>query len=264
MANNPPLTITVLGCGNSSGVPAIGNYWGECDPTEPKNLRTRTSIAVRSYETTLIIDTGPDFKEQMNREKISNLDAVLYTHHHSDHVMGIEELRIIKFRNQKEYVPIYGNAYTLNDLERRFDYLFKGGAHAIYPPILKSNTIKESAFGTNLIIGDIHFVPFEQDHGTCKSLGYRFDDFAYSVDILDLDEAAIHTLKGIKTWLVDCAAYHNDENAVHAGLNKIIALNDTINADKVLLTSLSLSMDYQTLIKELPSHIIPAYDGMII
>jgi len=254
--------IIVLGCGNSTGVPAIGNYWGQCDPNEPKNTRTRSSIVVKSSKTTLVIDTGPDFRQQMNRENINNVDAVLYTHQHNDHVMGIDELRVLKFRNQKKIIPIYANPETIDDLERRFTYMFKGGNHKIYPPILQTNILTLDALGKENRFDDIAFTPFEQDHGSCTSLGYRFGDFAYSVDILDLDAEAIKTLTGIKTWLVDCAAYKDNENAVHAGIDKIIELNKKIRADKVYLTSLSLSADYQTLINELPENYYPSYDGL--
>lgn len=255
------LEITVLGCGNSTGVPAIGNFWGNCDPNEPKNTRTRSSIILKTDKTTIIIDTGPDFRQQLNRENISNIDAVLYTHQHSDHIMGIDELRVLKFRNQKDYIPVYGNEATINDLETRFQYVFKGGDHRLYPRIAHANILPIDAYGKETSIGDINFTPFEQDHGSCTSLGYRFGDFAYSVDILNLDKIAIDTLKGIDTWLVDCAAY-KQENEVHAGIDRIIELNDQIQAKNVYLTSLSLSMDYQTLLNELPEGFKPSYDGL--
>lgn len=254
--------IIVLGCGNSTGVPAIGNFWGDCDPNEPKNTRTRSSIAIKTDKTTIIVDTGPDFRQQMNRENINNLDAVLYTHQHNDHIMGMDELRVLKFRNKKDIIPIYANPETIEDLETRFEYMFKGGNHKIYPPIVQTNILTLDALNKETRIGDIAFTPFEQDHGSCTSLGYRFGDFAYSVDILDLDQAAINNLKGVKTWLVDCAAYKDNQNAVHAGIDKIIELNKEIGAQEVYLTSLSLSADYQTLLSELPDSYKPSYDGL--
>lgn len=258
------LKFTILGCGNSTGVPAIGNYWGACDPDEPKNRRTRSSLLVQSSQTTLMIDTGPDFRNQLNREDISDIDAVLYSHQHSDHVIGMDELRVLKFRNQKELMPIYGNQVTIDELERRFDYLFKGGDHKIYPPIVQKNVLTQADYGHVQQIGDIAFVPFEQDHGSCLSIGYRFGDVAYSIDILNLDEAAIRTLHGITTWIVDCAAYKDNENAVHASLDKIFELNKHINAQHVYLSSLSLAADYHTLISELPQGYYPCYDGLVI
>lgn len=253
--------LTILGCGNSTGVPAIGNYWGACDPNEPKNRRLRSSILLQTDQTTLVVDTGPDFREQLNRADISNLDAVLYTHFHGDHVQGMDELRVIKHRNQKDYVNIYGDRATIEDLERRFNYLFHGGNIKLYPPIIKPQVFENEDFGKIRQISDVSFIPFKQDHGSCDSVGYRFGDAGYSVDILKLDDMAIKTLTGIKTWIVDCAAY-KDENVVHANLETIFALNKEIKAADVWLTSLSLTMDYQTLREELPQGYKPAYDGL--
>ncbi len=255
--------VTILGCGNSTGVPAIGGYWGDCDPSEPKNQRSRCSIHIQSSGgTSLIIDTGPDFRSQLNREKISHIDAVLYTHTHADHINGIDELRVIKFRNQMDKVPIYASRSSIDILRHRFFYLFDGGNHEIYPGLLEPHIIEEEDYSKQISIGDLSFIAFEQDHGTCESLGYRFGDFAYSVDILKLDQPAIDALRGVKSWVVDCAAYKQESNPVHANLDTIYALNDQIGAETVYLTSLSLQMDYQTLLDELPDGYIPCYDGM--
>ncbi|MEZ5813509.1 MAG: MBL fold metallo-hydrolase [Alphaproteobacteria bacterium] len=257
---NKTANITVLGCGNSTGVPAICNYWGACDPNEPKNIRTRCSIAVQTDETTLIIDTGPNFREQINRENITRIDGILYTHAHSDHVNGIDELRVISRKSDK-LVKIYGNKGTLEDLKHRFNYMFKGGEIDLYPPILDPKELNKDHFGRVQSFKDLKFTPFIQNHGTIDSVGYRFGDFAYSVDIWDIDNTAIKTLSGIKTWLVDCAAYKSP-NQVHANLEKIYAFNEQIKAKTVYLTSLSLEMDYQTLCNELPKDYKPAYDGL--
>lgn len=252
---------TILGCGNSTGVPAIGNYWGACDPSEPKNKRTRSSIAVQTDTTTLVVDTGPDFREQINCANIASVDAVLYTHAHGDHVNGIDELRTLSMRQQK-LMPVYLNEWSLEDLERRFFYLFKGGMSELYPPVLEPHLIKE--FGRKMKIGDIEFVPFEQDHGTCMTVGFRFGDFAYSVDIKDLNDEAINLIKGVKSWVVDGAGYKSTTNKVHAGLERIYELNQKIGAETVYITSLSLGMDYQTLCGELRPGYKPAHDGMIL
>lgn len=250
--------ITVLGCGNSTGVPAIGNKWGECDPNEPKNTRTRSSIAIQTAETTLVIDTGPDFKQQMNRENIVDMDAALYTHFHEDHVNGIHELRMFRFK-YKTLFPIYADSATLSELQQRYPFLFKGGKLDIYPPMLTPNTLE---YGRTYTIKDLKFDVFEQDHGSCSSVGYRFGDFGYSTDILDLDDKAVAALKGIKTWIVDGCGYHKEDYIAHANLKTIYRLNKQIGAETVYLTSLSLAMDYKTLIEELPKGYLPAYDGL--
>ncbi|MCC6597436.1 MAG: MBL fold metallo-hydrolase [Alphaproteobacteria bacterium] len=253
--------ITILGCGNSTGVPSLGNNWGVCDPKNPKNRRTRCSLSVQTGSTTLIIDTGPEFREQVNRENITHIDAVLYTHMHSDHVNGIDDLRIIKARSKKR-VPVFANPETLADLQARFPYLFNGGGHELYPSVIEPHEITSEQLGKAQRFGDIDFTPFQQNHGTCNSLGYRFGDMAYSVDIWKLDEAAIKALKGVKTWIVDGAAYKQTDNAVHANLDTIFALNKDIGAQNVYISSLSLAMDYETMRAELPEGYAPAYDGL--
>lgn len=254
-------TLTILGCGNSSGVPAIGNYWGACDPREPKNLRTRSSIAVQTETSCVVVDTGPDFRAQMNREDIRFLNAALFSHAHSDHVHGIDDLRGFYFRNERTPVPVYGSRETFAELEDRFHYVFKGGNIDLYPPILDMRSFQDADYGRTHVVGDIAFVPFQMDHGTCVATGFRFGNVGYCVDFHTLDERALEALRGIDIWIADCAGY-NAPNKVHANFETIFRLNETIQARQVYLSSLSLLMDYKTLTDELPERYAPAYDGM--
>jgi len=262
MSQPKPLKITILGCGNSTGVPAVTNYWGDCDPNEPKNRRRRCSIAVQdtNNKNTLIIDTGPDFREQMNAYNITQINGVLYTHEHADHMHGIDDLRFYRFK-QGDLIPTFMSQSTMDAIRGHFGYMFDGGNWDIYKPILTPNIVK---FGEKHSCSGIEFIPFAQDHGSCISTGYRFGELAYSVDLITLDDTAIETLKGIKTWIVDAAGYHNDNNKVHATIENIIALNDKIGAETIYLTSLSLGMDYKTLCDELPPYIKPCFDGLAI
>ena len=256
------MKITVLGCGASAGVPSIGNHWGSCDPAEPKNRRRRPSILIQTKSTTILVDTGPDFRDQMNMFDIKGLDAVLYTHAHGDHVAGMDDLRPYRLRN-KRLIDIYGMPETLKELRHRFDYMFTQKAD-IYPQIVRPHDIDLQKHDRLLKIGDIEVMPYEQDHGTCQSLGFRFDTFGYSTDMIDLDEASIEALRGIDIWLVDGAGYKMNDNQVHASLTKIYALNEKIGASKVYLTHMTPQMDYATLLRELPAGYEPAYDGLII
>ena len=257
------LKAVVLGCGNSSGVPGIGNHWGHCDPKEPKNRRGRSSLAVVSQTTTIVVDTGPDFREQFNRENLSSPDAVFYSHAHGDHCHGIDDLRSFYFRGSQKPLPVYANAQTFEDLQSRFRYLFEGGNNEFfYPPVLEAREFKDSDFGKEHRIGDISFVPFLVDHGSCVCTGYRFGDLAYTVDMKALDDQALDILKGVKTWIADAAAYTMQNNAVHANIEDIIVYHKTIKAEAVYLSSLTSLMDYQSLIRELPEGFAPAYDGL--
>lgn len=254
------LKVTVLGCGGSAGVPAAGNHWGACDPLEPKNARSRCSILVQSGTTSLVIDTGPEFRQQANREDIKTIDAVLYTHYHGDHVDGIADLRGYRFRSKK-LVPVYADAATLTVFKRTVPHLLEC-TDPVYPQILDAHEITASSFGREMTIGDITFIPFEQDHQTCKTLGFRFGDFAYSVDVLRLEKEALDVLKGVKTWMVDSTGYHMDDNLVHISLKQIYAYNEIIGAQTVILTSLTPAMDYKNLLGETPDGYFPAYDGL--
>ena len=257
------LKITILGCGASGGVPALGNLWGQCDPAEPKNRRSRCALAVQSAETTLIVDTGPDFRAQTIEQDIHSIDAILYTHAHGDHVNGIDELTTLRRRTRRR-TPAYGQKETMDELQARFAYMFRNDPAGFYPASIEAHAFDEDAYGTVQRAGDIDFVPFRQDHGTCRTLGFRFGDVGYSTDMVRLDDAAIAALTGVKTWIADGAGYHNKDNPVHASIADIIALNERIGADTVYLTHLSLMMDYQTLRDELPEGYYPAYDGLVV
>ncbi len=255
----------VLGCGNSAGVPAIGNRWGKCDPQNPRNRRQRASAAIRTPETSVVVDTGPDFRAQCNQHNIRDVDAILYTHVHADHIHGIDDLRVlIQNSAPGRQVPVYALPEAIAELEERFAYLFRGAGHHLYPPVVKACAVLDEDLGRPVpaLSEKIEILPFLQDHGTVRSLGYRVADIAYSTDMIRLPEASYNVLRGIKTWIIDAAGYHSETNPVHASLNKIIEMNTRIGAERLILTHLSPQMDYETLMNETPDTFEPAYDGM--
>jgi phosphoribosyl 1,2-cyclic phosphate phosphodiesterase len=257
------LKITILGCGDSAGVPRIGGDWGNCDPTNPRNRRTRPSIMVQSETTTIVVDTGPDFNAQLTRENVQAIDGVLYTHAHSDHIAGMDDLRIIRGRINRK-IPIYGDVKTLDEIKRRFGYLFKE-VSSFYPAVVEENIFLEDSFGDIFKIGDIDFIPFIQDHGMGNtSLGFRFGNVGYSTDMANLDERALSVLKGVKTWIADCADYSNGHGTLHSTLPIVLKLNETIRAKQVYLTHLKMFDDYQTLCNESPDGYTPLHDGLVI
>ncbi len=259
--NDVALKAVILGCGNSTGVPAIGNRWGDCDPNEPKNQRTRCGFYIESASTRILIDTPPELRLQMNREGINSVDAVFSTHAHGDHSHGIDDLRLLSF-SKNERIPYYADAATMAEQRDKFGYLFDGGKAAIYKPILEPCVLKDEEMGRCQRFGDIDFIPFFQDHTTCQSVGYRFGEIAYSVDFKSLDDQAVDVLKGVKIWVADGAAYKKHDNTVHADLRTLYELNERIGAQQVYITSLALNMNYQTLLRELPEGFFPAYDGL--
>ncbi len=252
------IELIILGSGASAGVPAVTNWWGNCDPDNPKNRRTRPSIALISETTTVIVDTGPDFKEQYNRENLRGLDGIIYTHIHSDHTAGMDELRTFQ-RLMKRNFPIYADQPTLDVLLHRFDYMFKESENGFYHAVCLSNTVQP---GQDIKIGDITMKSFAQDHGTIQSLGLRIGDIGYSTDMKRLGDDAITALSGIKIWLADAAGHHSESNPVHACVAEVIALNEKISAETVYLTHLPPTMDFDTIQKDLPDGFHVAYDGL--
>jgi phosphoribosyl 1,2-cyclic phosphate phosphodiesterase len=254
--------VTILGCGASSGVPIIGNIWGNCDPNNPKNRRRRSSIFIDYESTRILVDTSPDMREQLIDAKISTFDAVFYTHEHADHTHGIDDLRMIYYLNNQTSIPIYSDARCLNELQQRFPYLFGIGDNPATPqdfnPFLEPHVINTQPFN----IGDVPLQPFLQDHGTITTLGFRIEDFAYSTDAVHLDESAFDVLNGVKVWVVDCL--RRSPSKVHAHLDKTLQWIERVQPEYAYFTQMSADLDYDTLCRELPPNIRPAYDGQVI
>ena len=252
--------LTVLGCGGSSGVPKVGNDWGKCDPAEPRNNRTRPSIAVQNNDDTIIVDTGPDFREQLNRERISDVTAVFYTHLHSDHVNGMDDLRAIRDR-YKRLIPIYGTEDTLSLLQLRFGYMFEQVSD-LYPAVVKPHTITSVDLCRTRRIGTTDYTLFLQDHMNITSLGFRFGDVGYSTDMANLEDDAIAVLRGVKIWIADGTNLYLDTPGPHANLPRLLELNEKIGAETIYLTHMKNNLDYQTLCRELPAGFKPGFDGL--
>lgn len=248
--------IIIMGCGGSGGVPYAGNVWGKCDPLNPKNNRTRPSVFIEKGETRIVIDTGPDFRTQINKTGLTEpLNAVLYTHAHVDHILGMDDLRSFWHRNGKAPVDAYADAQTWHAIKKRFDYVLES-QHAQYPATVKANILPKY-----LTVGEINILSFDQIHGDLTTKGFRIGDFAYSTDVNDLSEEALDLLKGVKVWVIGS---HSDERGTfnHAGFNAIKAWADYTAVTQVYLTHLNAGADYDELSKILPNHIRPAYDGL--
>jgi phosphoribosyl 1,2-cyclic phosphate phosphodiesterase len=259
-------TITILGCGGSGGTPLITNYWGNCDPNEPKNARTRPSLAIETDSTTVIIDTGADFRAQTIRENITKIDAVIYSHAHADHIMGMDDLRYAaikrRIHGEEEFIlPIYANEMTFIEMKKAFGYMFKTSDDGLYIPLI-DETIFET--GQNLSIGNLQLGTFKQIHGAGQSVGFRLGDIGYSTDISEMTEDGYETLKGINTWIVDCGQYGQatEELTVHPNLEKILKWNEIVQAEKLYLTHLTPRHDYNFINNATDCYIECAYDGL--
>lgn len=246
------MKLTILGCGTSGGVPKMPEYWGACDPKNPKNRRRRASVLIEEDETSVLIDTTPDLREQMLSAGVRDLDAVFYTHDHADHVHGIDDLRGF-FHRRREKVPVFGDEQTLQTLKRRFAYVFK--SQDGYPAICAAHVLKGSKK-----VGPIKMQPFEQGHGNGVSLGYRFGDMAYSTDLDRLPETAFDMLKGVRVWVVDALRY--EPHPTHTHLAQTLEWIEKVAPERAILTHMTWDMDYETLRRELPPGVEPAFDGM--
>jgi phosphoribosyl 1,2-cyclic phosphate phosphodiesterase len=250
------LRFTILGCGTSSGVPRIGNDWGQCDPTNPRNRRTRASILIESESTRLLVDTSPDMREQLLAADISHLDAVLWTHDHADHCHGIDDLRQI-YHVRCSPVPGYARASTLRLLQSRFAYAFEGknGYPAIVQPIILPDV---------LTIGDISIHCVDQPHGNIFSTGFRFEQagksIGYSTDFHACTDAMISLFKGVDIWIVD--ALREAPHPTHAHLATTLSAIEAVRPGKAYLTHMDQSMDYNRLRLSLPDGVEPAHDGL--
>jgi phosphoribosyl 1,2-cyclic phosphate phosphodiesterase len=248
------MKVTILGCGTSGGVPRIGNAWGACDPNEPKNRRRRCSILVEEADTRVLIDTSPDIREQLLDANVDDLTGVVWTHEHADQCHGIDELRVLAIHNQRR-VDVWSDYKTLSILKRRFDYCFEQLKGNPYPAILTDHLI-EGPFD----IGKINFIPFDQDHGSITSLGFRMGKIGYSNDLVNLDDEGFEILEGIDTWIVDAMRYK--PHPTHVNLETTLKWIERLKPRRAVLTNMHVDLDYQTLVKELPEGVEPAYDGM--
>ncbi len=252
------MKITVLGCGASLGTPAGGGFWGKCDPDELKNHRTRASILVQSNTTNLFVDATYDARQHLNKMNLKKVDGILITHAHSDHVNGIDDFRAIAYHAEK-FIDVYSNKETLDEMTRRWPYLFNSDTRGIYSQAYQLVNVPDEGRFT---VGDIDVQTFIQDHTTMNSLGFRFGDFAYSVDVANLDDKAREALKGVETWIVDAGSYHKETVMTHANLKRVFNWVEILKPKMTYLTVLTTHMDYKTLCDELPPHIRPAYDGL--
>lgn len=254
------MKITVLGSGSSGGVPLIGNRWGNCDPQNPRNRRRRCSILVEEGESTLLVDTSPDMRDQLLEQNTQDMTAVLFTHAHADHCHGIDGLRSVNWLTNRA-VPIYADLVTMDELQRRFDYIFswRDPAKKFYKPQIEPHVL---TCGQQLEIGGIPVMPIAQTHGEIGSVGYRFKDFAYSPDTNFLDDKAFALLQGIKYWVVDCS--RERVHPTHAHLELTLSWIARVRPEKAWLTHMDQTMDDETLRRKLPPGVEPAYDGLVI
>ncbi len=260
------LRFTILGCGSSPGTPRITGDWGLCDPNNPKNRRTRASALAERVgpdgTTRVVIDTGPDFREQMLAAKVKRLDAAIYTHPHADHIHGIDDLRGFVLE-QRRLLDVHADQPTLGRLQDAFGYCFETPPGSSYPPILIAHTMHHD---TPVEIdgpgGTLSFEPLPQQHGDIVSLGFRIGALAYCPDVSDFSDATAERLMGLDVLILDALQYKPHPS--HLSLGQALDWVERLKPKRAFLTHMHIPLDYDKVAKEPPDHVMPAFDGMTI
>ncbi|GAA4040940.1 MBL fold metallo-hydrolase [Sphingomonas rosea] len=250
------MKLRILGSGTSSGVPRIGNDWGTVDPAEPKNRRLRAAALATLGETRLLIDAGPDLRQQLNAAGVATVDRVVITHDHADHIHGLDDLRQLA-HNRGDQVSVHARPEVIERFVPRFRYLFEG--NALYPAVARTEAID----GEWMVQGTrIRFV--DQPHGRITSLGLRFDEgeksLVYAVDFHDLTDAMASLYDRTDVWVADCL--RRRPHPTHAHLDAVLGWARELRVGQLVLTHLDNSMDHAQLGKELPDWAAPAWDGL--
>lgn len=261
------LRLTILGCGSSGGVPRADGAWGACDPTEPRNRRSRCGLLAQLWPgpagaeedaTSVLIDTSPDLRLQLVAAGVRHIDGVLYSHDHADQTHGIDDVRAIVQR-QKRRIPTWMDAATRATLIPRFGYCFEGQGG--YPAIL--DDVGDLTPGAAVTIegagGPLTAIPLDQDHGGVRSLGFHFGPAAYSNDVVALPQQTLGALGGLDLWIVDALRYN--PHPTHAHLQRSLDWIAALKPKRAALTNLHVDLDYRRLAAELPAGVEPAYDG---
>ena len=258
------VTLTIMGCGSSAGVPRPALGWGKCNPNNPKNRRRRCSILVeRTAEqgtTRIVIDTSPDLREQLIDTEVDHIDAVFLTHEHADQTHGIDDLRSVVLHMRRR-IPVYLNESTAKDIMHRFSYCFIAPPGSDYPPILTAHSIEagqsQSIDGKG---GDVKLSAFLVRHGNIPALGYRIRDAAYTPDLSDVPHESWPYLENLDLWIVDALRYAPHPS--HFSLADALSWIERFKPKRAVLTNLHSDLDYEVLRKSLPAGVVPAYDGM--
>lgn len=249
------MKITILGSGTSQGVPVIGCHCEVCGSLDFRDKRLRSSIHLEVDGKSFVIDSGPDFRQQMLRERIEKLDALIFTHEHKDHTAGMDDIRSFNFLQKKD-MPIYGRSHVIEQLKREFAYVFSASKYPGVPRV-RVHEIENQAFD----VEGIMVQPIEVMHYKLPVFGYRIKDFAYITDMKTISDKEVEKLKNLDTLVLN--ALQKTEHLSHLTLEEAIAFAEKIGAKKTYFTHLSHRMGKHTEVeKELPENILIAHDGL--
>jgi phosphoribosyl 1,2-cyclic phosphate phosphodiesterase len=250
------MKVRLLGSGTSSGVPRIGNDWGQCDPTNPRNARTRSSILVSHGDYRLLVDTTPDMRQQLLSAHVSTIDTVIWTHDHADHCHGLDDLRQVS-QNQRAPVLCYARQPVLDRLHRRFTYAFDGNFG--YPPLVEAQPLLDQQR-----MGPLTVSAIEMPHGPVQASGLRFSDgshsIGYATDFSEFTSDMEDFFRGVDLFIIDALRRH--PHPTHPHLAMALDGLQRCGVDRAALVHMDNTMDYDDLCGELPDGVEPGFDGL--
>ena len=249
------MKVTLLGTGTSQGVPIIGSDHPVCKSSDPKDKRLRVSALLEWENSTYVIDCGPDFRQQMLTNNVTNIDGILYTHEHNDHVIGLDDVRPFYFKQGD--ISVYAHQRVMNELKKRFEYVF--ATENKYPgaPTLDENIISNQPFR----LGQKEIVPINVYHGKLQVFGFRIEEFAYVTDAKYIADEELEKLKGVKVLILN--ALRKEEHRTHLNLEQAIKVAQKIGAEQTYFTHISHHMGFhEDVEKELPDNIYLGYDNL--
>ncbi len=254
------MKITILGCGTSQGVPVIGCDCEVCRSHDPRDKRLRTSILVQTEHTTICVDAGPDFRQQMLRENVRHLDAILITHHHKDHIGGLDDVRSFNFL-QNISMPIYASPDAQEEIKREYSYAFVDKS-ALYPGAPTYNLI-DIEDNKTIIINELTIEPIPLVHLKMLCYAFRIGNFAYVTDFNYISEESLKKLEGVEYLIIE--ALRHEKHYSHISLPEAIEIAQRLNVKKAWFTHVSHSMGKaEDVNKTLPSNMMLAFDGLSI
>ena len=255
---------TILGCGSSAGVPRVAQGWGACDPSNPRNRRRRCALLVSregvAGSTEVVVDLGPDIREQLLDARVMHIDAILLTHAHADHIHGIDDVRPYVIEHGR-LLPVYMDAPTSAGVREKFGYIFRTPEGSQYPPLLREHRLTP---GQKVVLdgpgGPVDALPILFRHGDIDALGFRFGDLAYTPDVSDIPPESEKLLEGLDVWIIDALRYRRHPS--HMTVAEALSWIERLKPHRAILTNLHTDLDYATLERELPPNVIPAFDGL--
>lgn len=245
-----------MGTGTSQGVPVIGCDCEVCQSSDPRDQRLRSAILLSTTTDSVAIDCGPDFRQQMLRAKVQKLDAILLTHEHNDHIIGLDDVRPFNFMNRSD-MPVYATERVQQEVMKRFAYIFAASPYPGAPMVKLVGMNKNTPFR----IGSLPVIPIEVQHGRMPVLGFRFGDFTYITDMKSIAQQEFQKLKGTKTLVIN--ALHHSEHHSHLNLKEALEFIEQVQPEQAFLLHISHRMGlYREVQPKLPSNVQLAYDGL--